>query len=194
MRNRSAITKQALKKALFLSGAIIAMVLLLVPGTLAAQEQSPAADGVPGPWPGVTFRVGRMERIDDSHVTIFVQILLAADAKPTLIGHLSAEGQAANPSLPPLPIPYSMKEAVLQVGDRTYRPAAGSPYAAPEIAVWVKPRQGIEIPIEFDAPPPLPSGPDGTRPPQPVSLKLPETSQSINNLTLPDEASKGETP
>lgn len=149
-------------------------------------------------WPGVKLQVSDIRRLDDTHVLMVIR-LKSTGAEPVAIGELPKE-PPSRPSKPStgglndaeeLPRPFSLESARL-VDETTKQeftalPSLPSqPFFGPNAMVTtLSPGGWIQMAVHFNAPPPLPPGKDGKRPPQKVTALFPRAAKPMPGLVLP---------
>jgi len=163
---------------------------------------------VPATWPGVTFQVFDIKRLDDAHVLMVVRLKSdGTSGEPVMIGDLPKGGKRRHAGTPKsakgapdedeeLPRAFTLTSA--RMIDETTRkefsalPSLPSkPYFGPNAMVTtLGPGGWIQMAVCFNAPPPLPAGEDGKRPPQKVTVLFPRAVKQLSGLVLP--AASGE--
>ncbi len=159
---------------------------------------------VPTTWPGVKLQVFDIKRLDDSHVLMVIR--LKSDetlTEPVMIGDLpketkrrrhvrtskSAKGMMEDDE--ELPRAFSLASARL-VDEATRQEFAAlstlpsKPYFGPNaMMTTLGPGGWIQMAVCFKAPPPLPTGEDGKRPLQKVTVLFPRAVKQLPGLVLP---------
>lgn len=170
--------------------------LLLSSPFLQAQNRTPPPLGaVPAEWPGVTFEIAKIHRLDPTHILVAVRVRGESTLKaPVLIGTTKIT-ELKSESAPPEQlvefIPFSLSSAKLvdQATGMEYPaddklPAA--PYwGGPEISTDVRKNTWFQLAVGFKCPPPLPPTPDGKIQVQKVAFRLPMAKADVKDIVLP---------
>lgn len=158
---------------------------------LSAHAQSPAGSPLgktSADWPGVSFFLTQIVRLDKEHVLVAIQVRGDATVKnPTVIA-----GTDVTQSDKPGDIePFTLTSAILvdQETGKKY-PADGKlpaqPYwGDPDIISNIRPNTWFQLAVRFKAPLPSPPGPEGKQPEQKVSILLPRATAPIKDIVLP---------
>lgn len=170
--------------------------LLFFAPLLQAQNSTPPPLGsVPAEWPGVTFEIAKIHRVDSTHILVAVRVQGGSTLKaPVLIGttkitEIKIDSSQTDQLVEFIPFSLLSAKLIDQTTGMEY-PAddklPATPYwGGPEIATDVRKNTWFQLAVGFKCPPPLPPTPDGKLQVQKVAFRLPMAKADIKDIVLP---------
>lgn len=164
----------------------LAVLLILFAARASAQKTSVILAQTASDWPGVSFQVSKVQRVDSKCLIVFVRIVADNTAQnPTEIGTVHVDVMK-NP-----PVPFSLAKCMMvdeatgakypalpEVPDKPY-------FGMNSIITKMKPGEWFQMCTAFPIPPPPPPDSNGKIPEQKVSIFFPKAKLPAKDIVIP---------